>query len=310
MKLDKVSIYYLQDVWSEIKLCYIKSNRKVDSQIEDKLKTCKAVGMQSPALFSSPKLAANAGYTLVDVNTGKDIPAGDIGRYDAVILEGNTRFWAWYNNREMKEDGTFDEAFGYKFLFVEFDSADSFKQAYHEINLHSVKTSNSDFARDIVATGGGNKVLENYKRKIDNGLVAKAAGYATYLREFRTEDVVKLQKGDAPDYMKDDKILQYTDRVYKAVLHTFGCDKAKSKMHKALKGSFVWKWNADLLKDVETDNGKLEYVTKSLETMYSKLPATVMFAITDAKASEGKTKEQVVRDLLQGVYDSQKNISE
>lgn len=300
---QKNIVYNLLEHWGDIKLGYIKSNRKKQKQIDAKYNTLKAVGMQTPALFTSPRIVADVGYTLIDVKTDKEIPDNDINSYDACIYEGHNRFWAWFHHLTTQNDGSVDEEFAYIFLYNEFLNSIDFKNAYHEINLNQEKTTTLDFARDLHATGGGNKILISYNTKVDRGVVSKAAGYATYNREFVKSDVVKLQQGKAPAYMTNDSILAYTDRVFTKVTEAFGCNGEIVKMHKALRGSFVWKFNAAKLIIVEADADKLEAETKKLEKLYASLPATSMYAIAEAKSSDGKTKEQIVHSILQNLYD-------
>ena len=87
------------------KVLVIKSNRKDPKQIKAKQKSCRKHGMLVSALFSDATAAYDAGYVLVNPITGEEVKSREETFGMMVIMEGNSRFWAWLEEiKRIKEE--------------------------------------------------------------------------------------------------------------------------------------------------------------------------------------------------------------
>ena len=77
------------------KVLVIKSNRKDPRQTKVKQRSCRKYGMLVSALFADATPAYDAGYVLVNPITGEVVKNREETFGKLVIMEGNTRFWAW-----------------------------------------------------------------------------------------------------------------------------------------------------------------------------------------------------------------------
>lgn len=74
LELKEGVVYHMCEIGIEnLSLNSITSNRKDKKQIDDKLKSCEATGMQIPAVITDSSIAKEAGYSLTDFLTSKDI---------------------------------------------------------------------------------------------------------------------------------------------------------------------------------------------------------------------------------------------
>jgi len=147
-----------------------------------------------------------------------------------------------------------------------------------------------------------NQVLNSYYRKIDNGLTAKAAAYATVCREITQADLFEVYRGNSPEFLSDDAILPITEPVYQATLKAFS---SKKELRKWLAGISVWKFNASVLNKVSSDQRESE--SKKLVEMYSKLDALTFSRIMDARSDECHTRADIVYGILQVAYNKMNN---
>lgn len=282
--------YSLLDNIDNLVLDVIESNRKVDSQIQDKLKSCEAYGMLVPGIFVDSSIAQEAGYT---IKTIFGTPNGKKPRL--TIMEGHTRFYAFLLALEKARNIPNYTAFDYCFLYKKFDDPKKFRDTYRAINMSNVPTRTKDYVRDLLATGE-NMVLSSYQNKLNRKITAKAAGYATVNREIMKKDVNAIFKGSAPNYITDMSILEFTTPVYNAVLKAFGCEKEDIKP--ILKGTIIWKFNSEKFNDTGNKKGESEKLIK----LYESLDSSTMSNILTAKKTSKKTKEQVIMDILEKEY--------
>ena len=176
-------VYSLSDNIYKIGIDVIESNRKEDKQIQDKLKSCEAYGMQVPAVLVDSKIVQEAGYTLKSVI---GTPEEHKPRFTA--MEGNTRLYAFLRALEKAKNDSDYTAFDYRFLYKRFDDPQLFRDSYRNINICNVPTKTKDYVRDLLATGE-NKVLKSYQDKLKRKITAKAAGLATVNREIMKRDI-------------------------------------------------------------------------------------------------------------------------
>ncbi|WP_300229557.1 hypothetical protein [uncultured Bacteroides sp.] len=286
---DKV--FSLSDYIENIVLEVIGANRKVESQIAEKLKSCEAYGMLVPGIFVDSSIARKAGYEC-EVVFGT--PDGRKPHF--CIMEGNTRFHAFLKALEKAKNDSNYKAFKYRFTYEKFDDPKRFRDTYRAINMSNEPTRTKDFVRDLLATGE-NKILSSYQNKLKRKITAKAAGFATANREIMKRDVNAIFKDSAPDYITDESILEFTTPVYEAVLKAFGCDE-ENKMIPILKGTIIWKFNSEKFK--AADDKKI--VSDRLVKLYNGLSSATTANILNAKKKAKKTKEQVIVDILEKEY--------
>ena len=289
-------IYHLSEHKDSIKLQVIASNRKEKKQIENKLKSCEDVGMQVPAIFTNSQTVRDAGYCLLDAFTGETATDEEIAS-GYTIVEGNTRFHAWELASKKVTENQDYVVFDYIFVVREYASADVFQKAYRKMNIDNVPTKTKEFTQDVLATSN-NEVLKSYNEKIQSGLVAKAAGFATVYQEILKSDIEKFFDGKPPKVLGDNSLLDYTSRVYEAVLRAFNSEKGIKAI---LKGTAIWKFNADIFNKAKYEDR--ETVTKKLIGMYDSLSSRTYSQIIDAKKQGNKTREQVIYGILKDAYD-------
>ena len=147
-----------------------------------------------------------------------------------------------------------------------------------------------------------NPVLKSYYSKINSGLTAKAAAYATVCTEITQQDLVESYRDNPPDFLADDVILSITEPVYKATIKAFS---SKKELRKWLAGISVWKFNASILNKVSSDQRENE--SKKLVEMYSNLDALTFSRIMDARSDEKRSKVDIVYGILQVAFDKMKN---
>jgi hypothetical protein len=147
-----------------------------------------------------------------------------------------------------------------------------------------------------------NPVLKSYFSKINSGLTAKAAAYATVCIEITQQDLVESYRDNPPDFLADDVILSITEPVYKATIKAFS---SKKELRKWLAGISVWKFNASILSKYSIDQRESE--SKKLVDMYSKLDALTFSRIMDARSDDSHHKEEIVYQILQAAYDKMNN---
>ena len=107
------------------KVFVIKSNRRDRRQIKAKQKSCRKHGMLVSALFTDATAAYDAGYVLVNPITGEEVKNREETYGMLVIMEGNTRFWAWLaeverikeEKRKSKDDAKKEKPFEYTFAY-------------------------------------------------------------------------------------------------------------------------------------------------------------------------------------------------
>lgn len=293
-------------IYKALKICYIKSNRKEESQIKDKMKSLEVVGMLIPGRFANPSVAYKAGYELLDVYDDHMLKEKEASEYDAVIQEANTRFWAWkkfYDKTKKETDSEEEKLIDYIFFFVEYPNDDNgvkqFKTDYHQMNTCNCQTKIKNFVDDYLATQT-NDILSSYQEKVLAGLLPKAAAYATTGKEVSKADIDKLFSGIVPALLNDSDILKYTDQTYNAICKCFGT--TTNKCASSLKGAAVWKWVGSKLMDKNADK---ESVTTKIVSMFSKKDADLINEINNAKATTNQTKEQVVAMTLNSYYEKE-----
>ena len=162
------------------KVLVIKSNRRDSRQIKAKQRSCRKHGMLVSALFADATAAFDAGYVLVNPITGEVVKNREETFGKLVIMEGNTRFWAWLAEVERikeekrkskgKDDVKKEKPFEYTFAYRHITDPKVFKDQYRHINIDNVPTKTKDFARDFLATERENKFVTSYANKIDSGL--------------------------------------------------------------------------------------------------------------------------------------------
>lgn len=293
-EVDK--IYHMAEYRDSIKLQVIASNRHEKKQVDKKLESCEDVGMQVPGILTPSQTVREAGYTLLDASTGEKATDEEIAE-GLTIVEGNTRFHAWVQALDKASKDSSYKVFDYIFIVKEYTSAEEFQNAYRKMNMDNVPTKTKDFTRDMLATSN-NKVLMSYNDKIKDGLVAKAAGFATANQEIMKDDLEKCFNGKTPKVLSDDSVLNYTTPVYEATLRAFASEK---RIKSVLKGTAVWKFNASMLNKAKEEDR--EVVKQNLVDMYDNLTSRTYSRINEAKGQGNKTKEQVIHAILKDAYD-------
>lgn len=273
-------IYRLKNGYEGLKICVLKSNRNNPIKNKKMMDGCLAVGMQSPGIFADALLAMQAGYELIDVEDGHSIAADEVNEY-LVIVDGNTRFHAL--ELAIKAQKPFDYLFQYKKYR---DSAD-FRAAYLKMNVCNTPTSTADFARDLEATSN-NPVLVSYRAKIKDGLTPKAAGYATIGREIVKKDMGELQNGNTPALFNDKTNQDLYEHIYTEI------SPIRLGSPATFKGTEVWSWIANKINGADNKPEMAETIIKMFHTM----PPLMVFALQNAKRDGNKSKEVVVKDLL------------
>lgn len=285
---DKV--FSLSDYIDKIVIKVIESNRKVDSQIQDKLKSCQTYGMLVPGILVDSSIAEKAGYECKVV-----FGTPDEGKPSFTVMEGHTRLYAVLLAMKMAETEPDCKVFDYCFLYKRFDDPKKFRDSYRAMNMSNVPTKTKDYVRDLLATGE-NKVLSSYQNKLKRKITAKAAGFATVNREIMKRDVNAIFKDSAPDYITDESILEFTTPVYEAVLKFFGCETGDVKS--ILKKSIIWSFNAEKF---NKSRDKKE-VSEKLVKLYNSMSPAIMSDILSAKSTVKKTKDQVIKEILETEY--------
>lgn len=279
LKVD--TIYHLKDRLNGLKLCVLKSNRNNAVKNRKMMEGCQEIEMQQPAILADAKPAFDAGYTLLDVLDGHVITVIEVDNY-LVLVDGNTRFHAWLLS--LDENNPFTFIFQYKI----YENSDAFKKAYQKINIYNTPTSTADFARDFAATTD-NAVIADYRKKQNDGLCPKAAGYATIGREILKADIEKLQAGGTPSGFNDSLVISRFATVYDAMIQSIIDNPT------IFKGAEVWKFNASKLASA-TDKDEM---TRRLCKLYSPMSYTVGKKLEKAKKMGAKPKETVVAEILE-----------
>lgn len=143
-----------------------------------------------------------------------------------------------------------------------------------------------------------NPVLRSYFSKINSGLTANAAAYATVCKEISQQDLAESYRGNPPGFIADEVILSITDPVYEATIKAFS---SKKKLQKCLAGMPVWKFNAFILNKCSIDQRENE--SKKLVDMYSKMSALTFSRIINARSDESNQKAEIVYQILRAEYE-------
>lgn len=282
LEVDK--IYRLKKGLEGLKICVLKSNRNNSVKNKKMLQGLLQAEMQQPGIFTDARLAMDAGYTLIDVEDGHTVTPEEVDVY-LVITDGNTRFHAW----EMVAQQ--DKQFDYIFQFKEYKSAEEFRKAYQQMNVYNTPTTAADFARDIEATSAS-PVLRGYRSRIEDGLFPKAAGYSVIGREITKKDMTEFHKGNTPPLFENDTIRELFERVYIGI-------KSLRKGYPAMfKGTEIWTWNASKINGA-TDKDEM---ADKLIKMFTEMPAPTFLSLLNAKKDGNRTKETVVKDILDSAF--------
>ena len=294
------------------KVFVIKSNRKDSRQIKAKQKSCRKHGMLVSALFANATAAYDAGYVLVNPITGEEVKSREETFGMMVIMEGNTRFWAWLAEVERikeekrkskgKGDAKKEKPFEYTFAYRHITDPQVFKDQYRHINIDNVPTKTKDFARDFLDTEKANKIIAAYAGKIDRGLTPKAAGFATKGKEVKKADVQSLLAGKVPSVFNDGDTedIELYQMVFDGVCEGFGIEKDAPIKNKVLKGTFIWHWTAKKIHEAD-DDCRFDVANKVIN-MFTGLSAQDSERINNAEKTETQTREQVIHGILDEMY--------
>ena len=294
------------------KVLVIKSNRKDSRQIKAKQRSCLKHGMLVSALFADATAAFDAGYVLVNPVTGEVVKNREETFGKLVIMEGNTRFWAWLAEVERikeekrkskgKGESKTEKPFEYTFTYRHITDPQVFKDQYRHINIDNVPTKTKDFARDFLDTEKANKIIAAYASKIDRGLTPKAAGFATKGKEVKKADVQSLLAGKVPSVFNDGDTedIELYQMIFDGVCEGFGIEKDAPIKNKALKGTFIWRWTAKKIH--ETDEDCRFDVANKVINMFTGMSAQDSERINNAEKTETQTREQVIHTILDEMY--------
>lgn len=298
------------------KVLVIKSNRKDPKQIKAKQKSCRKHGMLVSALFSDATAAYDAGYVLVNPITGEEVKSREETFGMMVIMEGNTRFWAWLEEiKRIKEekrkskgkgDAKKEKPFEYTFAYRHITDPKVFKDQYRHINIDNVPTKTKDFARDFLDTEKANKIIAAYAGKIDRGLTPKAAGIATKGKEVKKADVQALLAGKVPSVFNDGDTedIELYQMVFDGVCEGFGIEKDALIKNKVLKGTFIWNWTAKRIHEADEDS-RIDVADRVIN-MFTGMSAQDSERINNAEKTESQTREQVIHGILDEMYNRNK----
>lgn len=298
------------------KVLVIKSNRKDSRQIKAKQRSCLKHGMLVSALFADATAAYDAGYVLVNPITGKEVKNREETFGMLVIMEGNTRFWAWLEEiKRIKEekrkskgkgDAKKEKPFEYTFTYRHITDPQVFKDQYRHINMDNVPTKTKDFARDFLDTEKANKIIAAYAGKIDRGLTPKAAGIATKGKEVKKADVQSLLAGKVPSVFNDGDTedIELYQMIFEGVCEGFGIEKDAPIKNKVLKGTFIWNWTAKKMN--VTDAGDRFDLAVKIISIFTSMSAQDSERINNADKTETQTREQVIHGILDEMYNRNK----
>ena len=294
------------------KVLVIKSNRKDSRQIKAKQRSCLKHGMLVSALFADATAAFDAGYVLVNPITGEVVKNREETFGKLVIMEGNTRFWAWLAEVERikeekrkskgKGESKTEKPFEYTFTYRHITDPQVFKDQYRHINIDNVPTKTKDFARDFLDTEKANKIIAAYAGKIDRGLTPKAAGFATKGKEVKKADVQSLLAGKLPGIFNDGDTedIELYQMVFDGVCEGFGIEKDAPIKNKVLKGTFIWHWTAKKIHEAD-DDCRFDVANKVIN-MFTGMSAQDSERINNAEKTETQTREQVIHTILDEMY--------
>lgn len=278
LKVDK--IYHLKNGLEGLKICVLQSNRNNPGKNKKMLKGLLQTEMQQPAILANAKHAMDAGYTLTDVTDGHEVKPEEVNEY-LVITDGNTRFHAW--QLAIKDKKNLDFIFQYK----EYANAEAFRKAYQQMNVYNTPTSAADFARDVLATSAS-PVLTSYRARQADGLTPKAAGFSVIGREIVKKDLTDVQKGVTPSLFNDEPNRLRYERLY------IGISPLVKGNLSMFKGTEIWSWNASKLNSANDKDEMVDQIIK----MFMEMPAPTFVSLLTAKKEANKTKETVVKDIL------------
>jgi len=298
------------------KVFVIKSNRREPRQIKAKQKSCRKYGMLVSALFADATPAYDAGYVLVNPITGEEVKNREETFGMLVILEGNSRFWAWLEEiKRIKEEkrkskgkgeSKTEKPFEYTFTYRHITDPQVFKDQYRHINMDNVPTKTKDFARDFLDTEKANKIIAAYAGKIDRGLTPKAAGFATKGKEVKKADVQSLLAGKVPSVFNDGDTedIELYQMIFEGVCEGFGIEKDAPIKNKVLKGTFIWNWTAKRIHEADEDN-RIDVADRVIN-MFASMSAQDSERINNAEKTESQTREQVIHGILDEMYNRNK----
>ena len=298
------------------KVLVIKSNRKDSRQIKAKQRSCLKHGMLVSALFADATAAFDAGYVLVNPITGEVVKNREETFGKLVIMEGNTRFWAWLAEVERikeekrkskgKGESKTEKPFEYTFTYRHITDPQVFKDQYRHINIDNVPTKTKDFARDFLDTEKANKIIAAYASKIDRGLTPKAAGFATKGKEVKKADVQSLLVGKVPSVFNDGDTedIELYQMVFDGVCEGFGIEKDAPIKNKVLKGTFIWHWTAKKIHEADEDS-RIDVADRVIN-MFTSMSAQESERINNAEKTEAQTREQVIHGILDEMYNRDK----
>ena len=294
------------------KVFVIKSNRRDPRQIKAKQKSCRKHGMLVSALFADATPAYDAGYVLVNPITGEEVKNREETFGMLVIMEGNTRFWAWLEEiKRIKEekrkskgkgDAQKEMPFEYTFTYRHITNPNVFKDQYRHINMDNVPTKTKELARDFMDTEKANKIIAAYAGKIDRGLTPKAAGFATKGKEVKKADVQALLAGKEPSVFNDGDTedIELYQMVFDGVCEGFGIEKDAPIKNKVLKGTFIWNWTAKKIHEADEDS-RIDVADRVIN-MFTSMSAQDSERINNAEKTKTQTREQVIHAILDGMY--------
>lgn len=298
------------------KVLVIKSNRKDSRQIKAKQRSCLKHGMLVSALFADATAAFDVGYVLVNPITGEVVKNREETFGKLVIMEGNTRFWAWLAEVERikeekrkskgKGESKTEKPFEYTFTYRHITDPQVFKDQYRHINIDNVPTKTEDFARDFLDTEKANKIIAAYAGKIDRGLTPKAAGFATKGKEVKKADVQALLAGKVPSAFNDGDTedIELYQMIFEGVCEGFGIEKDAPIKNKVLKGTFIWHWTAKRIHEADEDS-RIDVADKVIN-MFTGMSAQDSERINNAEKTETQTREQVIHGILDEMYNRNK----
>ena len=309
-------IFTLKKSTVKKKVLIINSNRKDPKQIKAKQKSCRKHGMLVSALFADATAAYDAGYVLFNPITDKVIQSREETFGMLVIMEGNSRFWAWLEEiKRIKEekrkskgkgDAKKEKPFEYTFAYRHITDPKVFKDQYRHINLDNVPTKTKELARDFMDTEKANKIISVYAGKIDRGLTPKAAGIATKGKEVKKADVQALLAGKVPSVFNDGDTedIELYQMIFEGVCEGFGIEKDAPIKNKVLKGTFIWNWTAKKIHEADEDS-RIDVADRVIN-MFTSMSAQESERINNAEKTEAQTREQVIHGILDEMYNRNK----
>lgn len=287
--LEEDKVYHILKL-GDIRIYWIKENRRTWKRALKMYEACQKNGMTTPGIITDAKIVVDWGLDLIDPATLQEVTPDKLdGAY--AVMEGHGRLFGWLLALAIAAKNG-EQPFDFHFVYKHYDSPETFGQAYVSTNADMTRTTSKD-RLGIAGARCKDPIVISYLGKIKNDLViSKGSYFWTFGREATVAEVSKLIYGeaDAPKFDKD--ITDALALCYESFKEKFGAEGAE----KIYRGVSAAQWCADRIGKTDDKSATALVICDKVKAMTNEIYTAIITAKSNSK--KHTTRDQVVKNQL------------